>query len=79
MYRCEAPNDAEKTLDACVIAKRFAPWMKGVVCHPDLRCVETPRILSRSNVYTNVSQPFRSLPALGYEPAVCRASLSVSV
>jgi len=36
------------------------------------------RIGSRSNIYTNVSQPLRSLPALGYEPTVCRASLYLS-
>ena len=52
---------------------------ESVSGHPELRCVKTRRIGSRSNVYTNVSQPLRSLPALGYEPAVCRASLSVSV
>ena len=52
---------------------------KGVICHPDLRCVKMRRIGSRSNVYTNVSQPLRSLLALGYEPAVCRARLAVSV
>jgi hypothetical protein len=35
--------------------KNALPWMKGVVCHPDVRCVKTRRIGSRSNVYANVS------------------------
>ena len=58
-----------------------ATRMKEFACRPDLRCVKTQRIGSRSNVYTNASQPVRTLQALGYvyEPAVCRASLSVSV
>jgi hypothetical protein len=43
---------------------------EGVVCHPDLRCVKTQRIGPRSNVCTNVSEPLRALPALGYEAAV---------
>ena len=53
--------------------KRFPPWTKGPVCHPDVRCVKTRRIGSRSNVYTNALPPLRALPAVGY------ARLSVSV
>ena len=50
---------------------------KGVVCHLEWRCVKMQRIGSRSNGYTNVSQPLRALPALGYEPAVCLSLKSI--
>jgi hypothetical protein len=60
--------------DACAISMD-----EGFACHPELRCVKTRRINSRSNIYTNVSQPLRALPGLGYEPAVRGARLSVSV
>jgi len=50
-----------------------------VQLNPELRCVKMRRIGSRVNVFTNVSRPLRSLPALGCEPAVCRARVSGSV
>ena len=42
--------------------KRFPPWMKGVVCHPDLRCV---RIGSHLNVLTECFSTSQGTFSLG--------------
>ena len=55
-------------------------WMKdSLACHPELRCVKTRRIGSCSNLYTHACQLLRLLPALSYEPTLCRARPFVSV